>query len=121
MRDFKPQELANTAWAFATAGRDAPALFDAMAAEATRRVRNFKTLGLANTAWAFATAGRDDPALFAAMAAKATRRVRDFTPEGLAMTALPSQPLAVMIRRCSPRWRGRRHGARATTVLFTWP
>ena len=35
---FKPQELANTAWAFATAGHAAPALIDAIAEEAARRV-----------------------------------------------------------------------------------
>ena len=56
---FNPQDLANTAWAFATAGCATPALFDAIAAESERRVLDFSPQGLANTAWAFATAGRD--------------------------------------------------------------
>jgi len=38
-REFKPQELANTAWAFATAGHAAPALFDAIGRELAGRVR----------------------------------------------------------------------------------
>ena len=51
---FTPQELANTAWAFATAGQRAQLLLDAIAAAAVPRLRDFKPQGLANTAWAFA-------------------------------------------------------------------
>ena len=40
--EFNPQDLANTTWAFATVGREAPALFDAVAAEAAPRLREFK-------------------------------------------------------------------------------
>ena len=85
--EFDPQGLANRAWAFATAGRSAPALFDAMAAETARRVRDFNPQDLANTAWAFATAGHTAQALFHAMAAEAERRVREFNPQNLANTA----------------------------------
>ena len=35
LRDFKPQEVSNTAWAFATANHQAPALFDAVAKAAS--------------------------------------------------------------------------------------
>ena len=63
--DFKPQELANTAWAFATAGHAAPALLDAIATEAVRGdLRDFTPQNLANTAWAFAGADHLAPALF---------------------------------------------------------
>jgi len=79
--------LANTAWAFATAGHAAPALFNAIAAEAARRARDFSPQGLANTAWAFATAGHAAPALFNAIAAEVARRVRDFDPQELSNTA----------------------------------
>ena len=41
LRDFKPQELANTAWTFATAGHKAPALLDAIATAAVPRLRDF--------------------------------------------------------------------------------
>ena len=57
LRDFKPQELANTAWAFATAGVRAEALFAAVAEAAVgSRLRGFKPQNLANTVWAFTAA-----------------------------------------------------------------
>ena len=88
LRDFKPQELANTAWAFATAGRAAPALLDAIAAAAVRSgLRDFNPQALANTAWAFATAGHAAPALLDAIATAAVPRLREFTPQDLANTA----------------------------------
>jgi hypothetical protein len=61
--EFNPQDLANTTWAFATPGHAAPALLDAIAAEAASRVGEFNTQNLANTAWAFATVDHAAPAL----------------------------------------------------------
>jgi len=86
VREFTPQGLAITGWAFATAGHAAQALFDAIAEESSGRVREFSFQNLANTAWAFATAGHAAPALFDAIAAEAAGRVREFTPQGLANT-----------------------------------
>ena len=37
LSDSDPQHLSNTAWSFATAGHEAPELFDAISAEAVRR------------------------------------------------------------------------------------
>jgi len=87
VREFNPQELSNTAWAFATAGHAAPALLDAIAAEAAGRVHEFNEQGLANTAWAFATAGHAAPALLDAIAAEAAGRVHEFNPQELTNTA----------------------------------
>jgi hypothetical protein len=87
VRDFNPQELSNTAWAFATAGHVAPALLNAIAAEAAGRVREFNQQELTNTAWAFATAGHAAPALLDAIAVEATERVGDFNEQGLSNTA----------------------------------
>ena len=89
LRDFKPQGLANTAWAFATAGHAAPTLLDAVATEAVRRgLRDFKPQNLANIAWAFATAGRAAPTLLDAIVMEAVRRgLREFKPQELANTA----------------------------------
>ena len=42
MGNFKPQELANTAWAFATVGQADAQLFTALAREGQRRAGNFK-------------------------------------------------------------------------------
>ena len=48
--DFNVQNLANTAWAFATLGQLAVSLFTALAREAERRVGDFNAQGLAKTA-----------------------------------------------------------------------
>jgi len=57
LRDFNPQNLANTAWAFATAGVRAEALFAAVAEAAVGSgLRDFNPQALANTAWAFTAA-----------------------------------------------------------------
>jgi hypothetical protein len=86
---LNPQNLANTAWAFATAGHAAPALLDAIAAAAVRSgLCDFNPQNLANTAWAFATAGHAAPALLDAIAAEAVRSgLGDFKPQALANTA----------------------------------
>ena len=53
--NFNPQNLANTAWAFATLGHMDVQLLTALAREAARRLGDFKPQELANTVWAFAT------------------------------------------------------------------
>ncbi|KAJ8601610.1 hypothetical protein CTAYLR_008466 [Chrysophaeum taylorii] len=68
IREFNPQNLANTAWAFARAGIDAPQLFAAIADAALSRLGEFNPQDLANTAWAVATAGIEAPRLFAVIA-----------------------------------------------------
>ncbi len=68
MGEFKSQELANTAWAFATVGQSDEKLFVVLARAVERRVSEFNTQDLANTAWAFATLGQLDDKLFAALA-----------------------------------------------------
>ena len=54
--DFDPQGLANTAWAFATAGQNEALLFAPLAA-AEWQVGNVNGQSLPNTTWAFATSG----------------------------------------------------------------
>ena len=55
MGDFSPQDLSNTAWAFATAGHLSTELLNAISAEVVRRgLGDFKPQELSNTAWAFA-------------------------------------------------------------------
>ena len=56
MRGFKPQNLSNTAWAFATLGLVDVQLLTALMREA-ERLGDFKAQGLANTAWGLAKAG----------------------------------------------------------------
>ena len=49
---FNAQDLANTAWAFATVGQNEELLFNALAKMAERRLDQFNAQGLANMAWA---------------------------------------------------------------------
>jgi len=85
--DLSPQDLANTAWAFATAGSATQAPFDAIGNEAAGRVRDFNPQNLSNTAWAFATAGHAAPALFDAIGMESAGRMDEFKPQNLANTA----------------------------------
>ena len=50
MGDFNAKGLANTAWAFATAGQSDALLFMMLARAVERRVSDFNVLELANTA-----------------------------------------------------------------------
>ena len=91
---FNAQDLANTVWAFATAGHVSPALCDAVEKEAVHGgLREFTPQALANTVWAFAKAEQPAQALFAAVAkavvAKAAEdpRLGEFKPQNLANTA----------------------------------
>ena len=53
--DFKPQEVANTLWAFATMGVEMPKpLVACMALQAERMAADFNPQGIANTLWAAA-------------------------------------------------------------------
>ncbi|KAJ1624395.1 hypothetical protein T492DRAFT_577116, partial [Pavlovales sp. CCMP2436] len=85
--NFKPQELVNTAWAFATLGTPVPQLFDAIARESKQRIGSFKPQELVNTAWAFATLGVRAPQLFDAIARASKKRIGNLKPQGLANTA----------------------------------
>ena len=53
---FKPQEIANTAWAFAVANQSEEKLFATLATASERNVGRFKPQELANVALAFAKA-----------------------------------------------------------------
>ena len=66
--------MANTVWAFATAGVTADPLFKTVAAEVPRRIGEFKAQEMANTVWAFATAGVAADPLFKAVGAEVPRR-----------------------------------------------
>ena len=63
---FNAQELANTAWAFATVGQQGEQLFKVLAKMAEQRLDQFKAQDLANMAWAFATVRHQHEQLFKA-------------------------------------------------------
>ena len=64
MTDLHSQNLANTAWAFATVGHKDDRLFSTLAAVAERRMMNFNSQKLVNLAWAIATVRHDKDDLF---------------------------------------------------------
>ncbi len=96
--EFTPQDLAITVWAFARfsrrrrsdanapvwADQPAPALFEAVAAEAVPRLGEFSPQNLAITVTAFARADQPAPELFEAVAAEAVPRLGEFAPQDLA-------------------------------------
>ena len=65
---FNSQDLANTAFAFGTAGHSSKELFDAIGEAAPRSIGSFTGQGLANTLWAYCVLGVDAPAFFTAAA-----------------------------------------------------
>jgi hypothetical protein len=79
--------LANTAWAFATAGVKSPELFDAIAGQSERLAEEGTEQALANTAWAFATAGVESPELFDAIAGQSERLAEEGNVQNMANTA----------------------------------
>ena len=56
MTGFKPQELANTVWAFALAMTSDATVFVVLVSAIQQAVSDCTTQNLANTAWAFAAA-----------------------------------------------------------------
>ena len=68
MSEFKPQDIANTAWSFATVNQSDGKLFTLLARAAEQRLGEFNAQCLANTAWALATVKRSDVKLLTALA-----------------------------------------------------
>eukprot|EP00965_Chrysotila_dentata_P209945 6185591-Pleurochrysis_carterae.AAC.2 len=79
--------LANTVWAFATSGHASPALFEAVARGAIACIFHFKPQELADVAWAFATVGHASPAQFEARSVASDTHVGQFHTQQLANTA----------------------------------
>jgi hypothetical protein len=53
--EFNPQDLSNTALAFATLNHEAPSLFDAISIAAQRRINEFNQQEFSMLVWAFVT------------------------------------------------------------------
>jgi len=84
---WKPRELSNVCLGVAKIGNvEAPALFEAVAAEAPNKIATFESQELANMVWAYSTAGIDAPALFEAVASESSKNIATFTPQALANT-----------------------------------
>lgn len=61
LRDFKPQEIANSVWAFATLKSPHPEFFSRVAEEVeSRNLEGFDGQNIGNTIWAYAAMGLVD-------------------------------------------------------------
>ena len=87
LANLKPQELSNICWAYATAGHEAPALFDALAEEAELQCHLFNPQELSNVGWSFATAEHQAPRLLDAVAEASLASLPAFNAQNLANTA----------------------------------
>ncbi|KAJ1463512.1 hypothetical protein M885DRAFT_4965, partial [Pelagophyceae sp. CCMP2097] len=86
-KQWEPRHLANACWGIAKIGNvEAPALFEAIAGEASKKIATFNSQDLANIMWAYATARVEAPALFAAVAAEAPKKISTFKSQELANT-----------------------------------
>ena len=85
LRKFNSQQLANMAWAYATA-RDANIiLFENIANEA--QTRSFSSQGMSNLLWAFASTGNLNENLFSSMAFLARESIDSFNCQALSNIA----------------------------------
>ena len=71
MGKYNSQNLANTAWAFATVKHSDEKLFTVLARAVDWRLGEFNTQGLANTLWALATVSQSDGKLLAVLVREA--------------------------------------------------
>ncbi|KAG1677590.1 hypothetical protein FOA52_014488 [Chlamydomonas sp. UWO 241] len=83
LRDFNPQNLANTVWALATLGHYDGAFMAALLKAATPQLRTFNPQNVSNTLWALAVLGHIDDAFMAAPLQQAAGIVRDLNAEQL--------------------------------------
>ena len=85
--EFKAQNLANMAWAFAAADLPDEPLLKAWARMMDPLLDHVKMQELSNVAWSFATVEWSVEPLFAALARVAERRLWELNSQGLANTA----------------------------------
>jgi len=65
LEEFKPQELSNTLWSFATVSSDCTQVFRVVESEMMRRgLKSYVPQDIANSVWAFVTAGQSSHVLF---------------------------------------------------------
>jgi len=81
------EDVANTAWSFATVKCRDEKLFAALALAAQQRHSDFHPQEIANTAWAFATVKDRHAKLLAVLAIATERRLSKFDPQNFANTA----------------------------------
>lgn len=84
--DFTAQNLANAAWAYATARHHVPSLLAALGKYAGLRVEEFNTQELANTMWSLVQLEFDEPRLMERLAQSCLTKLDQFEAHSLANT-----------------------------------
>ena len=87
VKEGSPQAIANTAWACATLGFEAPNLFAEIDRRSNWLVKEGNPQDVANTAWACATLGFEAPNLFAEIDRHSNWLVKEGSPQAVANTA----------------------------------
>merc|ERR1712098_129304 len=87
IREFGPQGLSNTAWAYAKLEWQDGPLFAAISSASIRLRYQFVPQGLTTSAWAVATFGVFDFPLLDALAAASIRKISHFNPQDCFMLA----------------------------------
>ena len=85
--EFKPQEMTNLVWAFATLKWRHGRLFEQLAESATPRLAEFTPQGLSQTVWAYSKLGLGKHALLIAAANAALPRLHTYDAQSLATLA----------------------------------
>ena len=81
MKDFNPQDHANTAWAFAHLSVVDRPLSDAISAASMAKLPDFVMQNLTNTAWAFAILGFRNKPLMDALSTQLLVHREEFIPQ----------------------------------------
>lgn len=81
VKEFKPQELANVVWAFASMEHYDPQLMDVVGQRALMLVDQFKEQELSNVVWAFAKLHHYDEVLFTHLLAAVAAKLQHFLPQ----------------------------------------
>ncbi|EKX45921.1 hypothetical protein GUITHDRAFT_163172 [Guillardia theta CCMP2712] len=89
LQEFKPQEVSNILWSYATVGFSSPTVFKLLAFEILRRgLREFVPQDVANSVWAYVTVGQSTKELLHVVESDAERR---------GLSAFKNQELANLI------------------------
>lgn len=86
LRQFLPQEITNTAWAFATLSVSNTSLFLEISVKVLPRIGEFDPQGLSNLTWACATVSFHDSALMSALSSESIAKIQHFLPQNLGNT-----------------------------------
>mmetsp|Transcript_81887 Transcript_81887/g.144557 ORF Transcript_81887/g.144557 Transcript_81887/m.144557 type:complete len:390 (+) Transcript_81887:145-1314(+) len=87
INEYGPQDLSNTAWAYAKLGIVHYTMLGSISADVIKKISQFTPQNLANTAWAWATLAVHDVPLLQAITIEAVAKRAEFTAQNFGNTA----------------------------------